>query len=106
MGCIPMESKDEVRNIHPLAEMDVLWITAGLGCDGESIAIAAATQPSLEDLPFGALPGVPCQNQGTWPVLVGEPGQRDTMLSSPIIMYDYPRVAAEGPGEFTGEKRA
>jgi hydrogenase small subunit len=59
MGCIPMESKDEVRNIHPLAEMDVLWITAGLGCDGESIAISAATQPSIEDLLFGALPGVP-----------------------------------------------
>ncbi len=39
--------------------MDVLWITAGLGCDGESVAITAATQPSLEDLTLGALPGVP-----------------------------------------------
>src|SRR6202041_4192897 len=29
------------------------------------------------------------QNIGTWPVLVGEEGQRDTMLSSPIILYDY-----------------
>jgi hypothetical protein len=40
-----------------------------------------------------------CQNEGTWPVLVGEPGQRDTMLSSPIILYDYPQIAAESPGE-------
>jgi len=35
---------------------------------------------------------------GTWPVLVGEPGQRDTMLSSPIILYDYPQIAPESPG--------
>jgi hydrogenase small subunit len=39
--------------------MDILWLTAGLGCDGESISITAATQPSLEDLRFGALPWVP-----------------------------------------------
>ncbi|MGB8592132.1 MAG: hypothetical protein WCD40_12200, partial [Candidatus Acidiferrales bacterium] len=42
-----------------LTEIDVLWITAGLGCDGDTIAMTAATQPSLEDLVFGALPFVP-----------------------------------------------
>jgi hypothetical protein len=41
-----------------------------------------------------------CRNRGTWPVLVGAEGQNDTMLSSPIILYDYPRVAPESPGEF------
>jgi hypothetical protein len=40
-----------------------------------------------------------CQNLGTWPVLVGAPGQRDTMLSSPIILYDYPEIAPESPGD-------
>jgi hypothetical protein len=40
-----------------------------------------------------------CQNVGTWPVLVGEAGQRDTMLSSPIILYDYPQIAPESPGD-------
>ena len=40
-----------------------------------------------------------CQNVGTWPVLVGEEGQRDTMLSSPIILYDYPEIAPESPGD-------
>jgi len=39
-----------------------------------------------------------CQNLGAWPVLVGEQGQRDTMLSSPIILYDYPQIAPESPG--------
>jgi hydrogenase maturation protease len=40
-----------------------------------------------------------CRNVGTWPVLVGEDGARDTMLSSPIIIYDYPRIAPESAGD-------
>ena len=39
-----------------------------------------------------------CSNVGTWPVLVGNEGERDTMLSSPIILYDYPQIAPESPG--------
>jgi hydrogenase maturation protease len=41
-----------------------------------------------------------CQNVGTWPVLVGAEGQRDMVLASPIILYDYPQVAPESPGDF------
>jgi hypothetical protein len=40
-----------------------------------------------------------CANRGTWPVLVGEPGARDTILSSPIILEDHPRIAPESPGD-------
>ncbi|MFZ0275634.1 MAG: hypothetical protein WA254_13225 [Candidatus Sulfotelmatobacter sp.] len=40
-----------------------------------------------------------CKNVGTWPVLVGEEGQCDTMLSSPIILYDYPQIAPESAGD-------
>jgi hypothetical protein len=40
-----------------------------------------------------------CRNIGTWPVLAGAPGQRDTMLSAPIILDDYPQIAAEHPGD-------
>jgi hypothetical protein len=39
-----------------------------------------------------------CKNIGTWPVLAGDEGQRDGMLSSPIILYDYPQIAPESPG--------
>ena len=39
-----------------------------------------------------------CQNIRTWPVLVGNEGERNTMLSSPIILYDYPQIAPESPG--------
>jgi hypothetical protein len=40
-----------------------------------------------------------CRNVGTWPVLVGEEGERDVMLSSPIILEDHPRIAPESPGD-------
>lgn len=40
-----------------------------------------------------------CSNQGTWPVLAGDEGATDTILSSPIILYDYPQVAPESPGD-------
>jgi hypothetical protein len=37
-----------------------------------------------------------CNNIGTWPVLVGD--QAETVLSSPIILYDYPQIAPESAG--------
>ncbi len=40
-----------------------------------------------------------CKNAGTWPVLVGSEGQKDTLLSSPIILYDYPQIAPESAGD-------
>jgi hydrogenase maturation protease len=39
-----------------------------------------------------------CKNIGTWPVLVGEQDSHQAMLSSPIILYDYPQIAPESPG--------
>jgi hypothetical protein len=40
-----------------------------------------------------------CRNEGTWPVLVGDAGDRHTVLSSPIILEDHPRIAPESPGD-------
>lgn len=40
-----------------------------------------------------------CRNLHTFPVLVGEVGQRHLVLSSPIILYDYPVVAPESPAD-------
>jgi len=40
-----------------------------------------------------------CLNVGAWPVLIGEEGQRDTVLCSPIILYDYPQIAPESAGD-------
>ncbi|HTL31220.1 MAG TPA: hydrogenase maturation protease [Tepidisphaeraceae bacterium] len=40
-----------------------------------------------------------CRNDRLWPVLIGEPGATDTILAAPIILYDYPEVAPESPGD-------
>ena len=45
-----------------IQEIDVLWINAGLSCDGDTIAMTAATQPSIEDLVRGNLPWIPKVN--------------------------------------------
>jgi len=52
-----LESTD--RLTQPIEELEILWITAGLGCDGDTIAMTAATQPSIEDIVLGGLPGIP-----------------------------------------------
>jgi hypothetical protein len=41
-----------------------------------------------------------CRNIGNFPVLVGAEGDRDMMLCSPIILYDYPQIAPESAGDF------
>jgi hydrogenase small subunit len=43
----------DVKEIH------VVWMTTGLGCDGDSVSITAASLPSIEDLVMGAIPGLP-----------------------------------------------
>jgi hypothetical protein len=39
-----------------------------------------------------------CSNVGLWPVLAGVESTPDTMLASPIILYDYPQIAPESSG--------
>jgi len=60
--------------------------------DGNFVSLLAPPE-QIRDLAAG------CENIGTWPVLVGEEGQCDTVLSSPIILYDYPRIAPESAGD-------
>jgi len=42
-----------------MEEIDILWITAGLGCDGDTIAMTGAMQPALEEVLQGGIPGIP-----------------------------------------------
>ncbi len=60
--------------------------------DGKFISLTAPPE-EINDLTAS------CENVGTWPVLVGEEGQCDTLLSSPIILYDYPQIAPESAGD-------
>src|SRR6185436_19246651 len=53
---------DKTARFGPVSKMDILWITAGLGCDGDTIAMTAATQPTLEEVLLGGIPGIPKVN--------------------------------------------
>jgi hydrogenase small subunit len=44
---------------EPISELHILWISEGLSCDGDTVSITAATQPSIEDVVLGLVPGIP-----------------------------------------------
>lgn len=37
--------------------------------------------------------------EGLYPVLIGQPGATDTILAAPIVLYDWPQVSPESPGD-------
>ncbi|HEY1274150.1 MAG TPA: hypothetical protein VGF25_04545 [Thermoleophilaceae bacterium] len=66
----PRQVQTERTPVH------VIWMTSGLGCDGDTVALTAATSPSLEELLRGAVPGMP-----------------------PVVLYN-PFLAFETGGDF------
>lgn len=59
MGDAAVGRTGEVKSTATIEEIDILWATAGLGCDGDTIPMTGATQPSIEDIVTGALPWIP-----------------------------------------------
>ena len=49
----------QARRPPDVKEVHILWISAFLGCDGDSVSATAATLPSIEDVVLGAIPGLP-----------------------------------------------
>ena len=50
-------------NIEPpmkrVEEVHILWTSEGMSCDGDTVSITAATNPSIEDVVRGVIPGIP-----------------------------------------------
>ena len=42
-----------------VSEVHILWISEGMSCDGDTVSITAASQPSIEDVVLGLIPGLP-----------------------------------------------
>lgn len=85
----PWEGQDRESTLH---QTFVSTHTILRATEGEFV--------SLMDPPEGLEEAAErCENLKTWPVLAGEEGEKHTVLSSPIILYDYPRVAPESPGD-------
>jgi hypothetical protein len=74
--------------------------TAELTSAHAAISVSEGELVSLTDPPAQlAGEASKCVNEGVWPVLIGAPGARDTMLVSPIILPDYPEIAPESAGD-------
>ncbi|MGH9179784.1 MAG: hypothetical protein ACRD0N_14680 [Acidimicrobiales bacterium] len=84
----PGASRDDVVR-HSMASVHLILVARGGGF------------VSMVDPPDGARAAVAaCRNEGTWPVLIGDVDRHDTVLSSPITLYDFPEVAPESEGDF------
>jgi hydrogenase small subunit len=59
MAEMPVPEGGKTQREPAIGEIAILWLTAGLGCDGDTISMTAATQPSIEDVLLGAFPGLP-----------------------------------------------
>lgn len=64
------------------------------------LALRGGVFLSLLEPPVWAEPAArTCVNVHTFPVLAGPPGSAELVLSSPVLLYDHPRVAPESPGD-------
>ncbi|MGI8992038.1 MAG: hypothetical protein ACR2I2_20980, partial [Bryobacteraceae bacterium] len=91
-----------ITNCHPLADggRETILLRS-LVSTHTILSIRQGEFVSLIDPPVAYRDAAAqCRNLGTWPVLAGEEGTKDTLLSSPIILYDYPRIAPESGGDY------
>ena len=44
---------------HAIDEVHILWTSEGMSCDGDTVSVTAASQPSIEDVVMGLVPGLP-----------------------------------------------
>jgi hypothetical protein len=84
----PRECSRDEALMHSLVSTHLI-----LGANGGEFVSLLEPPAELQELASR------CRNVGAWPVLVGEPGQRHTILASPIILYDYPQIAPESAGD-------
>jgi hypothetical protein len=64
-----------------------------LVCKGGNFVSATDPPPQLHAA------AAACENIALWPALLGEAPSRAVLLASPIILGDYPQIAAESPGD-------
>ncbi len=73
---------DEAAARHSLASAH----TAVSVTDGRIVSL-------IDPPPDCAIAAAGCVNKGCFPVLVGDPARCDTLLASPVILYDFPHGA-------------
>jgi hypothetical protein len=90
-----------VVNVHPdtASTKDGAIRLSLIGAHVLLSAEAGARFVSLLEPPEAATAAAArCRQERCYPVLVGDEGATDVVLGSPIILYDYPEIAAESAG--------
>src|SRR5918997_5812024 len=94
-------------------EVHILWSSEGMSCDGDTISITAASQPAIEDVLLGAIPGLPkvhLHNKVLSPTLGGEEYMQpfrdaaDGTLGAPYVLViegSIPNEKINGDGYWT-----
>jgi hypothetical protein len=92
----------EVRNLTPFppegpreAALALTFCSAHILMHAPQGRFVSLTDPPPELVGAAAA----CRNVGVWPIFVGDADQHSTMLASPIILEDHPRIAPESPGD-------
>ena len=89
-----------VENTHPAEAQSkddairLSLIGAHVLVEAEAANFVSLLEPSAE----ATSPAARCHQERCFPVLAGRPGSTDVVLGSPIILYDYPEIAAESAG--------
>jgi hypothetical protein len=103
-GCVELSAERSVRSVFklrvridnetPLAGADQAMLSthAILGVRGGRFLSLIDPPADMREVADR------CQNRGAWPVLVGDRARQDMMLAAPIILYDFPQIAPESPG--------
>jgi hydrogenase maturation protease len=93
-----VDIRNETPMRSPVRSRDDALPSALLGAH-TMLAVSDGSFLSLVDPPEWAAAAIAeCENVRTWPVLVGDPDRRSSMLSAPIILYDFPSIAPESLG--------
>jgi len=98
--CVQIENTTGLSEAESAADRDSV-MRRSLVAVHTLLAVDDASFLSLLDPPPAGRSAVEtCVCDGTFPVLIGREGSSDVMLSSPIILYDFPSVAPESAGDF------
>ncbi len=82
------QTRDEVLR-RSLVGTHLILESAGPGVEFVSV---------IDPPPEAAEAAATCRQHRCWPVLAGPEGSADTVLGSPIILYDHPQIAGESTG--------
>jgi hypothetical protein len=88
-----------VRNVGPAAADQSDAVARSLiGTHVVAEVTGAEFISLLDPPPPAASAAAACAHHRCFPVLAGQPGERDIALISPIILYDYPEIAEQSGG--------